>query len=327
MNKTEILKQITRKYGIINGQKIYLYELKQISKNENIELNDLIFLFGCYSGILYKNDNNWTKVNYYKKRNNRQEIKLIKMDLKYLKKYGSRMYSLKEIKNICNKYDVSLESFATYIYKYKICYYENMYVIYNSPYGLWIGEDIFLSSEFFKNNYNIIESRIKAVANKMSNRYNCAWLKENMVNEAFNEVLKHGRIEKNLQFDKMMLIRKLIYRARYAMLSVIIKESKIIYDEYKIENIIDDYDDDAQSDVDFWLYPIEFTTIQKIIIDEIVKSSVLCYTRENIIKKIELCTNMPEKVIVDNMEQIKELLIEFNKIRICKNGEVIVINE
>ena len=161
----------------------------------------------------------------------------------------------------------------------------------------------------------------------MSNRYNCAWLKENMVNEAFNEVLKHGRIEKNLQFDKMMLIRKLIYRARYAMLSVIIKESKIIYDEYKIEHIIDDNEDDTQSDVDFWLYPIEFTTIQKIIIDEIVKSSVLCDTRENIIKKIELYTNIPEKVIVYNMEQIKELLIEFNKIRICKNGEVIVINE
>ena len=27
-----------------------------------------------------------------------------------------------------------------------------MYVIYNSPYWLWIGKDIFLSSDFIKNN-------------------------------------------------------------------------------------------------------------------------------------------------------------------------------
>ncbi len=66
MEQTEITKKLIKKYSLKDQQKILLKELKFISKEEKIELKDLIMLLNCYQGIVYKTDDCWTRINLKK---------------------------------------------------------------------------------------------------------------------------------------------------------------------------------------------------------------------------------------------------------------------
>ena len=129
MEKFEIQAKILKKYCLKNEQKITIKQLNQIAQNEKIEIKDLISILNCYKNAKYKNLESWTTIKKKKEYTKREIVNLIKIELKYLPQYGSRMYSKKEIENICKKYKISIDDFLTYVYKYKICYYENSYIL------------------------------------------------------------------------------------------------------------------------------------------------------------------------------------------------------
>ena len=110
------------------------------------------------------------------------------------------MYSKSELIAICNEYNVELEDFLTYLYNYRICYYENSYILEMNKEGIWIGENIELSDKFINKNYEILSNRIDKLAKKMTRLYMPKISKEDLEDVRMNCALKYGKIEKILHF-------------------------------------------------------------------------------------------------------------------------------
>ena len=121
--------RISREIELENGQRITIKRLIEISENEKIDLKDLILILGCYKNAKYKTPESWTTIRMNQEYTKRELVNLIKIELKYLQKYGSRMYKKQEVYNICEKYGIEIDDFLTYIYNFKICYYENSYIL------------------------------------------------------------------------------------------------------------------------------------------------------------------------------------------------------
>lgn len=153
MERFELRSKIQKKYELENGQRITIKQLIEISENEKIDLKDLILILGCYKNAKYKTPESWTTIRMNQEYTKRELVNLIKIELKYLQKYGSRMYKKQEVYNICEKYGIEIDDFLTYIYNFKICYYENSYILSMNKDGIWIGESPTLSKEFIHENY------------------------------------------------------------------------------------------------------------------------------------------------------------------------------
>lgn len=218
MERFELRSKIQKKYELENGQRITIKRLIEISENEKIDLKDLILILGCYKNAKYKTPESWTTIRTNQEYTKRELVNLIKIELKYLQKYGSRMYKKQEVYNICEKYGIEIDDFLTYIYNFKICYYENSYILSMNKYGIWIGESPTLSKEFIHENYTYLYKRITKTVNQMQILYGSRVSKEEMIDIGMDYILKQGKIEKNLAFDKERLIGKLLFKARYQML-------------------------------------------------------------------------------------------------------------
>lgn len=202
MERFELRNKIQKKYELENGQRITIKRLIKISENEKIDLKDLILILGCYKNAKYKTPGSWTTIRMNQEYTKRELVNLIKIELKYLQQYGSRMYKKQEIHNICEKYGTEVDDFLTYIYNFKICYYENSYILSMNKDGIWIGESPALSKEFINENYIELYKRIEKTAHKMQVLYGSRVSKEEMIDIGMDYILKQGKIEKNLAFDK-----------------------------------------------------------------------------------------------------------------------------
>ena len=328
MEKSKMREYIKIKYQLPDGQKIMVNALIKMSEVEKIELQDLIFILGCYQNAKYKGENAWTTIGIKNKYTIREKIKLIKLDLKYLPQYGSRMYKKSEIEEICDEYSVSLEDFLTYIYNYKICYYENSYILEMNKEGLWIGKNPEISAKFLENNYEKLCKKIEKIAEKMIILYSPKISKDELIDEGINCVLNNGKIEKNLAFDESKTIGKLLYKVRYKMLDLVIKS----YNGQSLEDVIDfiKIEDNAQQidKIENWLYPIKLKKIEKLIIDSIqINIEPILKNRNQGLKLINKKLNMEHESLLKNIENIEQKLINQNKVRLCKDGKVIIINE
>lgn len=323
MEQTELTKKLIKKYNLREQQKILLKELKLISNEENIELKELIMLLNCYKGIIYKTDNCWTRINMQKKCSIKKYIKMIKIDLKYLKQYGERMYTQREIKQICNTYAIKFEQFITYMNRNKISYYESMYIIQKNKEGIWIGEKPEISKGFLKENLEKIEESLEKLSNTILKRYQCYWLKERIKNGAFEEIIKHGEMEKNYKFDCNRCIEKLLYRAKCEMLNIIIQEFKNMNFNNKMLNIT--REENPEGSVDEWLFPIELNVISCLILEEIRGNiNNVLINRAKAFKRIYIKLNITKQVFYENLKNIQKTLIKCGKVKVCKNGKVII---
>lgn len=328
MKKFEIRDKIIKKYYLTNGQKITIKQLKEIAENERIELKDLILILNCYKNAKYKKTESWTTIKIKKEYTKREIVNLVKIELKYLPQYGSRMYSKKEIKNICKKYKISIDDFLTYVYKYKICYYENAYILSMNKDGIWIGESPKLSIKFLNNNYWKLYKNIEKIANKMSILYNPKITKEEMIDIGINYILEQGKIEKNMAFDNERTIGKLIYKAKYKILEEVIKSFK----ETNLEDVMDligDYDKiDQKNKIEKWLRLIEWRKIEKIIIDSIqMNIEEIMKNRKRGLNMLAKKLNIRYKQFYQNIDNIAEKLINGKKAKICRDGRVVIMNE
>lgn len=322
MKKTKLQKMLIQKHKLKDKQMITKESLEEISNEENIELKDLILILGCYNGILYKNPWQYTRLDFSNQINIKNQVKLIKMDLKYLEDYGKRSYNKEEIENICQEYEITLENFLTYIYPRKICFYENMEIISNNSSGIWIGDAPCLSSYFLERNYKILNQKVIEIAKRLSRIYGTN-NEDELIDIGMNKILNLGNIERNLSFDEERIIGKLLYKARFCMIDYSIKNIVKIqnidntnmqyYEHYYEENNIED-----------WLYPISFNFKQRLIIQELIRN---LYNEEEtrwcILRKIYMKLKISRTSFFEELYKIKQLLLEFNKVKICCDGSVI----
>jgi len=324
MDQTKLQTKLVEKYELKNEQTITKGELQEISNNEKIDLRDLIFVLGCYYGILYKSEMKRTKINLNKAYTIREKVNLIRLDLRYIEEYGERSYTKEEIEKICKEYEVELEEFLTYISKYKICYYENIEIIMRNKKGLWIGKAPELSSKFISENFLNIKQKIEIISNKIDRIYNIG-IKEELADFAINKTLKRGNIERNLEFDRERVISKLLYKAKFDMINYVINYIKRFKYSIPTDSIKYYEQYGEKNDIQEWLYPIRFALIQRIIIEEIVqRMHETLEDRVATLKSIYIKLGMKRIEFYNELSEIQKLFLSFNKAKVCSNGRVII---
>lgn len=76
-----------------------------------------------------------------------------------------------------------------------------------------------------------------------------------------------------------------------------------------------------------WLYPINFSSVLAFTL-ELLQYHLyrILSNREETFKLICLNLNISQDYFYENIESIQNLLIIFNKVKICKDGKVIIMN-
>jgi len=245
------------------------------------------------------------------------------MDLKYLPEYGERAYTKKEIEKICKRYEVSIEDFITYVNGYKICYYENMEIIMRNKNGIWIGKTPYLSSDFVAKNYEFLRKRLEMIAKKIDNMYDIG-IQEELLDWGVDTVLKRGDIEKNLSFDKERIINKLLYRAKFNMIDYAIKYLKRFKTNSQIDNLMYYEQYEKNNSIQQWLYPIKFTIIQRIILQEIIRRYNDIESRNAVLRNVYIKLDMKKSEFYNELKNIQKLILDFKKAKIGSDGRIII---
>ena len=83
-----------------------------------------------------------------------------------------------------------------------------------------------------------------------------------------------------------------------------------------------------ESNICDWLQPIKFDVILAIIIEAIQSNidSVL-NNRNRGLKIIQQALKIEKKKFYDSIKSIQKILIDFEKVKVCKDGTVVIINE
>lgn len=167
----------------------------------------------------------------------RHIVKLMKIDFKYMKKYGDRYYKIKELNKYCSERNITIDEFAKY-YNNNFRHYKfNKMIIEKSECGFWISGKVKLSDEFINENYNELFYRCERLSNKMAYMLNCRNLKEDFVDIAISKIVEDGGvIVKTFCFDTNLTINILMAKARYAMFNYYIKEKKKMLYFYNGDN-------------------------------------------------------------------------------------------
>lgn len=165
-------------------------------------------------------------------------VDLIKVDLKYqFKEYCTP----EEIKEICKSRKITIDDFAKYYNRNPKHYKFNLILINNSKKGFWIGSDTKIPSDFTDTNQLKLDSGLKKVANKVSFIVGSQNFKEDLVNDAYCELVeKCGIIVRNFSFNSKILFNILMSKAKYMMINIYrkkYKQNEISYDNFEDSNI------------------------------------------------------------------------------------------
>lgn len=162
-------------------------------------------------------------------------VNLMKIDFKYIKKYGNRYYTINELSKYCKERRITIIQFARY-YNNNFKHYKfNKMIIEKSKKGFWIGNEAKLTDEFANENFSIIENRCMKIANKMAYLLQCKNIKDEFYDIAIYKIVKDGGvIVKTFYFDMKLMFNILMVKAKYAIFNYYRKENTkvIYYDEY-----------------------------------------------------------------------------------------------
>ena len=86
------------KYELYDGMILTINDIQNIALYEEISMKEIIYLLGVYRGIMYNENAKYSRININKHSSIKDCVKMIVLDLKYLKEYSSRSYSHLEIK-------------------------------------------------------------------------------------------------------------------------------------------------------------------------------------------------------------------------------------
>ncbi len=203
---------------IIDVEKINIDELYDIKENTSFNELELINNFGIsrYRYNKMKNDKNY-KVNIVDMKE-KHKIDLMKIDFKFFEKYGDRYYKQEELSKQCKIRHTTLNDFALYYGKNYKHYKFNKIQLDESEKGFWIGENVSMPEDFIVQNFNIIESKIKKLAKRISFQYNCQEFYEDFIDEAMENLIKFGNIVKSFYFNKDLIFNILMIKEKFVML-------------------------------------------------------------------------------------------------------------
>ena len=267
---------LTNKYNLYHRQKITYEELKNISINEGIKLEDLYKIFdisagskskfrkqinsSCFITIYsqseidkFKNDildiNNKFFLEIFKQKyrlTNRaiNEIKrgckgksTLKIDIDIKYIYGNIFINKKSIKELSKIYDSNEDELLRNIAKNKRTYKVFKYAIENNKKGIYISQNTRISNRFINENYQKLNKYIEIKSNIKCSIYRCFDIKDDLKSEAYEKIIRLGGIyEKNLK-NKNMVIYYLMNLAESSMNSYISKRPKTASLIYNIDGI------------------------------------------------------------------------------------------
>ena len=221
-NQIEILKE---------NEKINKVKLVTIQNELNIKEYTLIKLLGItkykYDKMMKNEEYETNAIDVEAK----HIVNLMKIDFKYIRKYGNRYYAIEELSEYCKERKITIVQFARYYNDNSKHYKFNKMVIEKSKKGFWIGNETKLTDEFANENFRMIENKCMKIANKMACLLQCQNLKDEFFDIAIYKIVKDGGVVvKTFYFDMKLMINILMMKAKYAIFNYYRKENiKIIY--------------------------------------------------------------------------------------------------
>lgn len=321
-NELEHIKQVVYdEYDIIEGEKINYEKLTEIAEKwkEKIQEKDFaVNIFGISENSYYGMKYNFKKNSYVLN----PRIKVIADKIRYKIRGEKRFYTLEEIEQICEKNQLSIDEFCSYVIQremHKKVYIDrNLYSeLLNKRKKVFIGRGERLSEEFARKNQKLIIDFARSLAVKLCGTYQAKHYIEDYAQDTMVYIIENcGDLEKNFE-DDFDLCKGLIYtRAKAFIKGIIIMGKKartVSLDRYYKDRkdntlIIKSQDKNAEIEV---TEKIEREEDRRILINK-----VLTYIENgaNPIEAIKKIADVNDLDFQDLIKQFREYYKNTNKI-------------
>lgn len=267
--------KLKNKYNLYHRQKISFNELKDMSVNEGIELEDLYKIFdislgsktkfrqainsSCFITIysqeeIYNIKQELGQTNKFfidmakeKHKLTNKALNEIKkgyiskstlkfdLDIKYI--YGEIFINRRNIENFEEIYNSNEDELIGNIAKNKNICSAYRYAMKNNKRGIHILNDTRISNKFIEENYKELDEYLEMRATIKCIAYRCFSMKDDLKSEAYEQIIRIGGIyEKNIK-NKVKVIQYLINIADSKMNAYISKTPRFASLMYKIDGI------------------------------------------------------------------------------------------
>lgn len=212
--KKDIEKIIQNSQKVIQKQKCTFVQLEKILENQPYDKEIVLEILGVNKTQYEYLKNNKIKTISVSNYETKQKVDLFLFDIENLYKYGKRAYSVEELENILDYYELKLEEFIEYSDKKEIV--RKMYkdsILYNRK--IQINQKTRMTNEFFENNYEIIEKKIRRKVTEFCITYRCYQEKEDYLQASYEFLLSEGGyITENMMHDVEKAIKLLCGRVK-----------------------------------------------------------------------------------------------------------------
>lgn len=326
--KLEIEQRITEKYKnqyYITKEEIL--ELKKEIQTTDIVIRNTLSISSSSYAKLMKGKIKKVRIMF---KDIKLKIDCIKMDIKY--EYGEGNYSSAQLRKMCRRYDLDFDEFLKNISSRTNRYQYLKKALKESDEGIYIGKEQRLSDEFLKK----YDEKLKMMCEKIT-RANCYFShlndeKSDIAQEAFILIMERGgSIEKTFSYDKELLFALLGKKVKCFVIGKRNQRYQNIlldnfdfyirsYDEY---NILHEDLEEFFDFVDDRIKPVHRDLMQ-IFIDN---KDFIYFHRENAYKIMSYRLKVSIETIRKVVDEIKELYLEYQLAKECKNGFVIDMSE
>ncbi len=189
--KKDIEKIIQNNKKMIQKQKCTLVQLEKVLEKQPYDKEIVLEILGISKNQYEYLKNNKVKTISISNYETKQKVELCLFDMENLHKYGKRAYSIEELENILGSYELKLEEFIEYSDKKEIV--RKMYkdsILHNRK--IQINPKTKMTNEFFENNYEIIDKKIKGKVTQFCIAYRCYQEKEDYLQASYEFLLSEG---------------------------------------------------------------------------------------------------------------------------------------
>ena len=147
----------------------------------------------------------------------KRKILELKMDMKYLARFGEREYAKSEIRQLCKEYEVPKDLFIRCIVGKERNHTINTLAFHRKKNSVYIGNNKKISQEFWEKNQVAINKRVSLFANNVASSYQCWDMIEDFKQEALIDIWQNGG-KSEINFENDLAILLVTKKSKYAML-------------------------------------------------------------------------------------------------------------
>ncbi len=332
-SKKDIEKIVQNSQNVIQKQKCTFVQLEKIIKKQPYDKEIVLDILGISKNQYEYLKNNKTKTISVSNHEIKQRVELCLLDIENLHRYGKRAYSIEELKNILDSYELKLEEFMEYSNKKQII--REMYkesILHNGKFQ--INPKTKMTNEFFENNYEILEKKLKARVTQFCVAHRCYQEKEDYLQDCYEILLSEGgyitenmmhNVEKTINLlcgkVKANLIKQYYQRPLELRIDINYQGTDIAEDQNK------NYIDTRFSPEEILERKEEITELYRIIL-------------RNIQGKLDFVSDSPQEFFQllayqleiddDKLDELKEkiglIILQNNLARLDKKGRIIQMN-